>query len=403
MANRGKKAGTPAVLSPEKLDADAASVKARGQKTLAMIRKRRAEMDAEGLHDEPLVVILGEAHSVPGHIAHEMEVIEGLAAEGVPVSVALEEDHSLLRRTFDQARWQRKTTPEEETLLQARDRDGTLSLAADLAVSERIDADHAQTTMRHYLKKRGIPVCYADEDVQRKNAMRGRDPEVAAAWAVRDEGPAPDKIDARGTKGVHVRNVLMARRALKFAKEHKSRVVVIICGAVHAAGYEVDFGGKVESFPARESLAAAVKNEGAKVLALPMITQEVLEAQDIPADHKLKPGDIRILTDLPQVEAVYDRAAPGMPVRGRPADLLTPHDDAAYFNGLLKRNGKGAYALSPAQRDKLTAKHSPELHRAFEKIDAATRPERRVLNAPARRTTSAPRRIRAHSVKKETP
>jgi hypothetical protein len=274
---------------PGDVETEAAQLRDSAARAAACILARRAALDREGRHNEPLIVLAGEFHSESAHNIHHRLVLQALRARE-PVAFAYEEQHSLLDL---ETRHVLKRAPGRALAdrLRAADRNGALSIRAALGAYCSIDFRQTGfTVLFRYLLGNDIPTRFTDVSRPRED-LDMDDPSTAASLRA-CFGDAAAPLDALSPRGMRARNHHMAARVLDFARETKARIVFQQCGDAHVAGDDM------MGWPARHSLSVHLKARGAAILAMPILSPH-FGADDLPPAHGLLPHELHLVAPLP--------------------------------------------------------------------------------------------------------
>jgi hypothetical protein len=317
------------------IDRDAAVIAVSATAAAAFILKRRAALDAEGKAGQPLVVLLGERHSIPAHNILNMQVVKKLADSGQKIAVALEKPYNLMDLEFFETSSRMPGAYAAPESLKRRDKDGALSLAVFMGHAEFSMASHSETMFCRFLLRHGITTAFTDAKKE-GGILDHEDPSVAQSLQ-ECFGNAAAGVATEGREGIYARNNHMARKIRELAQASGARIIVQSCGAGHVLGME---GG-----PSGQSLAAQVREKGMAVLAVPVLVSRRATSKWIGKGGDLAENEKFPLSGLPEIEAVYDSET-DKPVKGFPAEIECRADEAAYANGLAGRVGQAAEMMS---------------------------------------------------------
>lgn len=332
---------TPA-LDPLRIKADAALVRGSANRVVEAALTRRAAMDRQGKYDQPLLVVLGEIHSIPAHYVHHMLVMEGLRSRE-KIAVAYEAEHDTLEKEFGA---QHDGQPHATQRLRDRDDAGLLSLKTAVGFCNSTMTDHTSMTLFSYLLRHGLPFRFTDAACNARGFLDTEDPSTAAA--LRDCFGAAARIGGHpGTaRGIGARNRHMLAGALSLAKVSGARIVIQVCGNLHV------LGDGLEGIAADNSIAVLAKNTGAGVLAVPLVESlatGTFRQANIPLAHGLAADELMVVSGLPEIHAVYDPGT-NRPDPDMPAALDSREAEAAYVCGMMKGCALAYAALSVADR-----------------------------------------------------
>lgn len=245
----------------------------------------------------PLILVLGENHSMPAHIMTSMMVIRRLQEKGFCLAVGMEQSANLIEESF--SRYSR--------LVYARDRMPIsypqLALKKYI-IDERRAAPISSSILGIDLLTRKIPVFFTDVS-QYSQAIHLTEPEVAAVceeMGLRKDEP----VECESPQGIALRNTLMVQRA----SNHISRlqnldIFVIVCGSNHMAGSRTQH----QIIPYDRSIAQLLIARNYEVLAVPFQASDWCK-DNLPPEHGLN-SDNSLLDIQPPENSFYrsDQAA----------------------------------------------------------------------------------------------
>ncbi len=287
-------------MTQVEIDADAAAILRSATEAVATILARREDLDGQGLHDTPLIVLAGEVHSVPAHKVHHMLILNGLADSGQKIVLGYELPHNRLSRTFFN-KMNRRYDPVIESGLQERDRNGILALQCEAGFFGYSHSDHSRNILFRYLQ---------------------RDGRLAVRFTDRAK---------RSTSSLGERNHNMGRMMMDFAGAHNASIAVQQCGNNHIAG------NNKSGRSACDSLSAYFKARGLPILAMPIFRKGESEEQ-LPVDHGLQENEKLFRTGVPGREAAYHPST-DKATSSKPVDFDNRAAEALYMNETLRSLG----------------------------------------------------------------
>lgn len=273
------------------VDPDAASILRNTTDILKTVLDRRAELDAQGLHDTPLVVAMGEHHNTPAHILRNILFIRGLAEHGQDFSVGMERPHDLLTHLI-QNQGDIKVGPSGQKIVDHVDQNGKLGLKADFKSFLQSNAPYTRKVLRQSMIEGDVKAKFVDASFKvfetdadaasrralllddthlTDNALDLSDPTtLQAAKTMLGDANADDNVKSTGPVGMNIRNQHMIDAA------PISPISVLLVGNNHVMGYtpdEDDLEGISAEDAAtidtdRNGIATLAKNAGHAVIAV---------------------------------------------------------------------------------------------------------------------------------------
>ncbi len=272
------------------VDPGAASILRNTTDILKTVLDRRAELDAQGLHDTPLVIPMGENHNTPAHILRNILFIRGLAEHGQDFSVGMERPHDLLTHLI-QNQGDIKVGPSGQKIIDHVDQNGKIGLKADFKSFLQSNAPYTRKVLRQSMiegdvKSKFVDASFkaygTDVDATTRRALLLDDTHLTddaldlsdpttlqAAKTMTGEVGADDNIQATGPAGMNIRNQHMID-AMPI-----SPISVLLVGNNHVMGFTPD-EDDLESMSAedatidteRNGIATLAKNAGHAVIAV---------------------------------------------------------------------------------------------------------------------------------------
>lgn len=214
---------------------------------------------------QPIVVIIGETHSMPAHRMLQAQLLERLAKGPHKIAAGFELPHNTLGAVANE-RFHGYLTGAEKAALGRKDADGQRALMSYLAFGgQKSLAPASFLTLLHF--------CY-------QNSIKTRFTDAARAGGVLDsDDPVTGRIIAYNTpeilqlvpwykirtisqKGIDLRNQTMAHLAMTYAQRQGADVFIQHAGVEHLFGHSI-LGGKYEN-----SLTAQFNKAGAHVISV---------------------------------------------------------------------------------------------------------------------------------------
>ena len=226
--------------------------------------ERLSEARAAG---KPLILIIGENHTIPAHRVIQMLVLKKLKELGHVVSFGMEQPHDTVLKEF--SGYSVVPTPERLGALKNEiaqtDHNGQISLKTFMAQTSCLVSDTSYKTLMKFALTQKLSTSFNDaanctKKVTNELVLDSRDP--ITALIMRKHGVL-DALSISAT-GIRVRNAVIVAEALEHMKQTGAEIYVQNCGTGHLAGF------KDEGFSFQDSLIAQFKKAGAVVSAMPL-------------------------------------------------------------------------------------------------------------------------------------
>ena len=208
---------------------------------------------------KPLVVLVGESHNMPSHIALQYMLADRLKQAGVKFACGAELPHNFSSKYLSDM-LDIPLTPAEHARVSAADTDGQWSIATRLADRPDFAPASAHTLLSLY-RRTGITARFNDASFGGARMLLDEADPLTGALIERH---APDR---KGTKifvteplGIELRNRAMVHNMLAHIAQTGVPLYIMPCGRNHIFG-NVDTEATYEG-----SLAALLKEAGAAVL-----------------------------------------------------------------------------------------------------------------------------------------
>lgn len=230
----------------------------------------RAARDALARIDDdvPLVVIMGETHSMSAHVEMKHIVASRFLNEpfGQTMTVNFEQTHNYLAKIMREG-FGMNIPDHIFYRIGEGDPDGSAVLSSHIACSQDCFAPQAAHDAVNFCYSAGIRAQFSDAARIRFDLDR-RDPLTRQIAA--DRGLDIDTMDTNAElpHGMALRNAVMASRALSHARQSDARVIVQFTGLNHV------FGNHSRQYRYEDSLCAAFQDAGAHVLPVFVTTRD---------------------------------------------------------------------------------------------------------------------------------
>lgn len=303
------------------IDADAAAILQSAAQAVSKIIARRAEMDANGQKEKPLIVLAGEDHVLPAVGLHHVALLDQLR-HTEPATVFTYE----LSHDFDKNF--KKLLNIDTAHLSTEDKSRWL-LSSYLDYCSTAFSNYSKKVLFNFCLRQKIPFRTTDTSI-RNLRLDKSDPSTqesleacsrTKSWLSRiftgKSGP-----DATHPKGMHARNYHMVKASLAFAEETGSRILVQHCGSAHVSG--------TKKHPFNESLLALFEKAGHRAVS-------VYASKD--ADHDV--------SDLPPWRARYDWMVQAYPDW---TDFKSEKEEKTYLDAMLVTAKMGKHRFTPERK-----------------------------------------------------
>lgn len=344
---------------------EALSILSSATQAAAAILERRRALDESGQADRPLLVLLGEKHSNPAHIAHHLAVLDRVhAAE--PATVFLKElPHNIgtdrLNALFAE-RTGRPVTAAARQAIRDRDTDGHLSLATLTQEHLMVYAPHSHDLLNQALLRRDIPVAFTDAAQKSIYQDLFLDPDDPATNdSLRASGSDMSVLTPGASpQGMHARNHHMLLNAASFAQENRARIAFQQCGTYHVTG-------RPGCDPAHD-LSGLSRSMDIPAFALPVTDTAKGEEQSRLSARlsAMEPGEYREVRGLPTHEALYDpryNASFGL--------FHSREEESDYINNILNVMDMQADGMTAGEFRLKRAFNARALHEAIDEVAAS--------------------------------
>ncbi|MDY0029730.1 MAG: hypothetical protein RBR86_07290 [Pseudobdellovibrionaceae bacterium] len=303
-----------------------------------MILKERRLLDDRGLFDRPLFIVSGEDHSLPSHYVYLVALLNQLHSRDQVPSICLELDHDTLDKDFAN----RSGIPLDSFRLSSSCETSTLRGYFSLLSSLHPDVIESYAPLSNmmllgYLEASNFPVSYIDvsstnakeihphmEDISFLNAQDPDTQKVLEACFPQQSRLMQSFLLCQQPEGMYVRNMHMMDKALAFAEDTHTRIVIIRVGNNHVCG------NLSKNLPFNQSVAGLGSFMGHHVMAFPVVNRET-PSENFPNEaHNLREkGIISFVEHLSTCRAHY-----GEDVQRDEAQLI--HDQETEYSYLKK-------------------------------------------------------------------
>ncbi len=328
---------TPAVPVVD-VDLDAATILSQSVMAVRAVLDRRMEMDRTGDRTKPLVVLVGETHSVVAHPIFQILMMDGIRSRE-SLAVARELNHAFLEQVFD--RFSQDQDSDDLAQLKEEDHQGEMSLCAGSGFIKYFWCDHSKVTLEHFLYRNKIPVFCTDACTD-DGRIDIRD--TSTAESMREcFGRVVKRMKSTEEQGMQVRNHHMTGKIEALSRQHRPRILMQICGAAHINGYRDVFARK--NISTKYSLGTYLKERAVPFMALPLLTES--SKKIIPAQCRFEKEWVPVRT-LPESDAVYDPdgGCRILSLLFNRASFRSRRAEMDYLNPVLERVGLGHASLS---------------------------------------------------------
>lgn len=339
-------------------DSQALAVLAAATTSARAVLARRAALDACGKKDRPLFVLVGELHDQPEHHLFEILLTRALRMAEPQTVCGLEVQHDYRAEFFRRSAAIKSPlteymTAEEES---AFDPDGQKTLNLMLGVNFSAAANYSSASLYHFLFRENIPVALTDcakITLPDTRLLDMNDPSTQESSEICYPGrtyPAGKELSASQPDAVNIRNHHIVKHSIRFAEQHKSRLMVLFVGSAHIAG------NPYSKFPEKESLAAYCMEESAPLYALPLnarLQEDVARARCLAKEDSFFPA-------MPEgFHARYERQQYTRPLSTLPSEhmLLCEQDERTYFDRMATVAGLGHPGIAGAPYSTQQTRH----------------------------------------------
>ncbi len=305
----------------EKIDAKAASILSSAQTAVYYIKKRREQMDKQGLKNQPLNIISGENHDKMAQILRHSVIMELLEETGEPIVCGLELSNSFIMNRLRNYKWDMDTDDQFFNKCFAdQNHNYSLNLKFNFLYISHQNAPYSAKTLTHSLiENPNIPVKFTDAPFTVYTTyLDHKEPSLFYIAKECFDGDLPTKpISRYHHKGMQIRDRYAALSFTSFTKDTSPRYAFHISGNAHLTGCTqtwntVTKDGKKQEliYPLlhhhKNSLSKQIKDMGGHVIALPTISTN-FRISSIPNNQTLKQhNEIVICDKLPQDSVNYD-------------------------------------------------------------------------------------------------
>lgn len=242
----------------------------------------QAEIERRTQGGRKLVVLMGERHDAPAHVALRQSVIERLLTSSSPIACGLEREHDLLAVIIEGA-FQHPLAEGLRDALCALDRDGQNLLKAYKVAMRAVESPVTDKNFMNFCLAEEVSMRVNDVAMSRALAPGGERRRCLDTTApamqdiIRSHAPALQGQDVTfvSAEGVHLRNRLIVERVLEHMNDSGAQVYVQSCGNSHIYGDR--FGHK----PFAQSLSALFNQAGMDVLPV-FVSSKVYDEGMIP-------------------------------------------------------------------------------------------------------------------------
>lgn len=315
---------------------------------LERILDRRAEMDAAGDYDVPLVVVSGEVHEMPAYHLQHMVILAELAKRESRSMVLNESPYNALLNAFTAESWQVPDDAQKEVMVERGIEDTSLPLKADLAFMFSQYAPFGTKLYHNVILKLGLSHGFNDcayeelSDTLDMNDARTRDAFRIIANVDPKKGHLSGHFAISGQRrfGMEIRNMHMAKMGVNLATRHSPRIIYQRVGNDHV------IGSAAEKLRFENSLIDIYKNKyGLPVVALYAVDEYDPDTVLTMAQSNLGEHELYAFDDLPMLSAIYHPMDPDEETE--PASMNFDYEEAEYVNTLLDRMGYPEFFMSP--------------------------------------------------------
>lgn len=317
-------------------------------------------MDSAGQKERPLIVLLGENHSMVPHRVFQLALVQRTKEREIPTSVLLEAS-SL--DGFD-------SVDGFKAVAQVTSLKALRAVRHAFNMQDRfINAPLTKVVYLEAFDRLNVPVWNIDVPFSGPGMIEMRAPLVCDALfrmahpagdtlAERSRGPAPSAADYKRYE-TRLRNFYMAQHIENVAG-HRGGIAFVFCGQTHITGADYGWareqGVAVTDLPWEEGLAALLSQRGHEVQSV-FSSNFSLFKDVLSREISSQVGDIHFEFGLPQVDARYapwkKKQKPSVQISretGWPVEALKcAEEETTYVSGLLRRlPGLEAYAMSVA-------------------------------------------------------
>jgi len=208
----------------------------------------------------PLVILMGEVHSMPAHKELQHMVASRLLEDEDKFTVNFEFPHN--EWATEAQKSMGFDVPEPLYYdCSSYDGNGRGALSAFMGFADTSGAPVARHNMMAFCYDREIPAVFNDA-ARNGNYLDLKDPYTAAVANeyAREHGLMAQKIHILDSIGIAIRNIVMAQRGVSHAKQSGASLILQLVGGGHVFGY-TNTGDSYE-----DSLCAAYRRAGAALI-----------------------------------------------------------------------------------------------------------------------------------------
>jgi hypothetical protein len=246
--------------------ADPLNVLAPVKKILEVIDARLASL----LPGKQLVVLMGEAHSMPTHHAMQALLLQHLQAAGENFTVNIEQSHNSWSMIAKQDMG--LTLPGDLVYSPGKyDADGQAVLSAYLGYKKISVSPVSVLNKKAFCFFKNVKTCFNDTALTQKSMIDLKNStvyEAATEYFSKIDLSLPQDIYFTSKEGLVIRNAVMAQLALAHADRHSSNLIIQSTGRAHV------MGDKIIEHEYKHSLCAQFKALGAEVLMVAPTSKE---------------------------------------------------------------------------------------------------------------------------------
>lgn len=195
---------------------------------------------AKATPKRPLIIVLGETHDISSHLVLHELILDRLAplvkGAGKKLAFGYEWDHNWLSRAVSNATYG-DVSSDLQQCFNIDDTKGTRAIKSLLAVHNFEDAPVAFKNLMMYLLKSGIPVRMDDAALgpDARGQIDTSDTTTRNAAQTMKLDPA-EAINSNSAQGFALRNLVMARNALRHVADTGASVYILGTGGEHVLG-----------------------------------------------------------------------------------------------------------------------------------------------------------------------
>jgi hypothetical protein len=231
------------ILCTVDCSADPLNVLYPADKIMEVIAARRAAIGP----DKKLVVLMGEAHSMPTHQALTALLLQQLhqntkskLGENFTMNFEFRHNYCSLLTSVGME----MAVPEGLFYTPGQyDRSGKALLLASLGFFEPSASPVSVLNSFALCDALEIPTCFNDAAKTNQSTLDLKDPvtrQAAEEYFARAKQNMPQDIYSTSPEGMAIRNMIMARQALEHAEYHQANLILQSTGLAHGLGHEQD-------------------------------------------------------------------------------------------------------------------------------------------------------------------